>query len=111
MYVSSLSHHTLPRRPSQSDRRTGTRPFLTVPHRPLDDSARRDFTVLVRIGVQLSEPEGPVAPGDTEVIASRGEFDAAARHLGPRAVVVAFAGVVLFAVGADPAVVGAFLDG
>lgn len=104
--------HALPLTPMQLDRHTGTRPFRTVKRRLQDRTAYLGLTIVIRKGVQPAERERPAAPVDADVVATWVEFIAAdAVDLGARAKVIAFAGVVFFAVGADPAVVGAFLEG
>ena len=107
-----MFHHALPLTPMQPNRHTGTRPFRTVKHRPLDRTAYLVLTIVIGKGVEPVERERPAAPGDADVVATWVKFIAAAAvHLGARAEVTAFAGVVCFAIGADPAIVGAFLEG
>ena len=96
----------------QPNRHTGTRPFGTGKPGLQDRTAYLVLTIVIAECVQPGERERPAAPVDADVVATWVEFVAAAAvHLGTRAEVAAFAGVVCFAVGADPAVVGAFLEG
>lgn len=117
------SHHTLspllkmrpytpPLSPMHPNRHTHAGSLLAVKVRPLDRLARILRTLVIGEDVQPVERERPAAPVDADVVAAGTEFHAVEPvYLRARAEMVSFAGVVRFAVGADPAIVRAFFEG